>query len=250
MFQEFSVNNILIKIAETEEEKQQVYRLRYQDLILDYNKSKVNNLEIDRDDYDNYCDYLIAVDTDIDEVVGTYRLIRREHAQKVGQFLTEGEFNIDKIKDKNGDILEIGRAVVKEKYRDGLVIGLLWKAVIRYSMDLNIKFLFGTASFHGTDPSEYKNCLSYLYYNYLSPDEIRAYAQEDSCCDMKMLEQDKIDLNMVKKEVPPLVKGYAKLGATVGEGVYIDEPFKSVDVFILLETSRINPRYLKRYLED
>lgn len=248
--QEFTVNNIKIKMANTVEEKMQVYRLRYKSLILDYDKGKKEIDGIDKDEYDEFCEYIIAIDTDVDEIVGTYRLIRKEHAQKVGTFLTEKEFNIDNLKNKNFDILEIGRAVVKEEYRSGLVIGLLWKAVIRYALALKIKYLFGTASFHGTDPINYQHSLSSLYYNHLSSLETRTFARENSRCNLQQLSINDIDWDKAKKEMPPLVKGYINLWATIGEGAYIDDAFKSIDVLILLETDKINPRYLRRYLED
>lgn len=247
---EIAVNNIKIKMAETAEEKRQIYRLRYKSLILDYDKDKQEIEGFDKDEYDDFCDYIVAIDMNTNEVVGTYRLIRKEHAEKVGIFLTEKEFNMDNLKNKNCDILEIGRAVVKEEYRSGLVIGLLWKAVIRYALTLKVKFLFGTASFHGTDPSIYQHSLSSLYYNHLSPPETRTFAREKSRCSLQQLTEIDIDYRQVKKEMPPLVKGYINLWATIGEGAYIDTFFKSIDVFILLEIDRINPRYLQRYLED
>ncbi len=248
--QEFTVSNIKIKMATTVEEKMKVYNLRYKSLILDYDKGKEGPKEIDKDEYDNYCDYIVAIDTNTNEVVGTYRLIRKEHAQKVGMFFTEKEFNIDNLKNKNCDILEIGRAVVKEEYRDGLVIGLLWKAVIRYALSLQVKYLFGTASFHGTDPTLYQHSLSSLYYNHISALDKRTFAREDSRCDLQQLSIADVDPNRAKKEMPPLVKGYINLWATIGEGAYIDHSFKSIDVLILLEMDKINPRYLRRYLED
>ncbi|HRT68718.1 MAG TPA: GNAT family N-acyltransferase [Bacilli bacterium] len=247
--QEFTVNNIKIKVATTDE-KTQIYSLRYKSLILDYDKSKKESEGLDKDDYDDFCDYIVAIDMNTNEVVGTYRLIRKEHAQKAGMFSTEKEFNIDNLKNKNCDILEIGRAVVKEEYRDGLVIGLLWKAVIRYALLFKIKYLFGTASFHGTDPKLYQHSLSSLYYNHLSPPDKRAFARKDSRCDLQQLPITEVDPFLVKKEMPPLIKGYINLWATIGEGAYIDHSFKSIDVLILLEIDKINPRYLQRYLED
>lgn len=248
--QEFTVSNIRIKMAKTPEEKMQVYKLRYKSLILDYDKDKASVDGLDKDEYDETCDYIIAIDTNTKEIVGTYRLIRKEHVAKVGIFLTEKEFNIDNIKGKDYDILEIGRAVVKEEYRNGVVIGLLWKAVIRYALAVKVKFLFGMASFHGINPNLYKHSFSCLYYNHLSSPEIRTFARANSRCDLALLPENETDLAMAKKEMPPLVKGYLNLWATIGEGAYIDVAFKSIDVLILLEIGKINPRYLKRYLED
>lgn len=248
--QEFTISNIRIKLAKTVEEKTQAYKLRYRSLILDYDKDKVSVDGLDKDEYDDACDHLIAIDINTQEIVGTYRLIRKEHVAKTGMFLTEKEFNIDNIKGKDYDILEIGRAVVKEEYRNGMVIGLLWKAVIRYALAVKVRFLFGTASFHGTDPNLYKHSFSCLHYNHLSNPEIRTFARANSRCNLDLLLEKDTDLTIAKKEMPPLVKGYLNIWATIGEGAYIDIFFKSIDVLILLEIDKINPRYLKRYLEN
>lgn len=243
-FESFSVNNILIKLAQTEEEKNKLYKLRYQELLLEYDDSKQFDSEIDKDDYDEYCDHLIAIDTDTDNVVGTYRLIKKSHLKTLKTFLTESEFNIDNI--KKYELLELGRAVVKKEYRDGSVISLLWKGVIRYALSNEIEIMIGTASFHDISPVKYSDTLSYLLYNHLSPDHLRCYSVKD---DLKAeYLNPNYNLENAKKQMPPLIKGYVNLGATIGDGVFIDESFNSVDVLIVLVIKEINPRYLKRYL--
>lgn len=241
----FQTSNILIKLASEKEEHDQIWKLRYFDLILNYNENQINEEEVDKDEYDEVCDHLIAVDTITGKVVGTYRLIKRSHLKNIKTFLTETEFDLTNIKEC--EILEVGRAVVKEEYRDGITISLLWKGVIRYAVMEHIDYMIGTASFHGVNPKEYEDTLSYLYYNHLSSEEIRCYAMKDSYSPLNLKED--YDLEVAKKMMPPLVKGYLRLGATIGDGAYLDIPFNSLDVLIVLKISEINPRYLKRYLE-
>lgn len=241
----FEASNILIKLAESKKEYQEVYRLRYFDLILNYNKEHINHEEIDKDEYDEVCDHLIAIDKDKDEVVGTYRLIKRSHAKIIGRYLTETEFDISKL--DNAEVLEVGRAVVKEEYRDGLVISMLWKGLIRYAIQYNIDYMIGTASFHGVDPLEYKDTLSYLYYNCLQNEEERCEVRKTTYTRMDLVSD--YDVLKAKKNMPPLIKGYLRLGAKIGDGAYLDIPFNSIDVLIVLKIKDINPRYLKRYLE-
>ena len=243
-FEQFSSGNILVKLANTPEEYNQVYKLRYQELLLEYNKNVIQENEIDKDEYDEVCDHLIAIDTDLNKVIGTYRLIKKSHLKDLKKFLTETEFNIEPL--KKYEILEVGRAVVQSNYRDGVTIGMLWKGVIRYATSQDVDVMIGTASFHGIDPTIYKETLSYLYDNYLSKEEIRCYANKDSYSKLKLL--DNYDELIAKKQMPPLIKGYINLGATIGDGVYIDKEFNSCDVLIVLEIKEINPRYLKRYL--
>lgn len=241
----FASANILIKLAETKKEYDQIWKLRYHELLLNYNNNSVNEEEVDKDEYDEVCDHLIAIDTTKDEVIGTYRLIKKSHLNKLKTFLTETEFNIDAL--KHLEILEVGRAVVKEAYRDGVTIGLLWKGVIRYAVTESVDVMIGTASFHGIDPMIYKESLSYLYDNHLSKKEIRCVANPDSSSPLKLI--DEYDAEAAKALLPPLIKGYLRLGATIGDGAYIDVSFNSVDVLIVLMINEINPRYLKRYME-
>ena len=243
-FEQFSSGNILVKLASTPEEYNQVYKLRYQELLLEYNKEKEFETEIDKDEYDEVCDHLIAIDTNLNQVVGTYRLIKKSHLKKLKVFLTETEFNIQPL--KQYEILEVGRAVVQSNYRDGVTIGMLWKGVIRYALSQDVDIMIGTASFHGIDPTIYKETLSYLYDNHLSKKEIRCYANNDSYSPLKLVNE--YDELVAKKQMPPLIKGYINLGATIGDGVYIDKEFNSCDVLIVLVIKEINPRYLKRYL--
>ena len=239
--------NILIRLAQTEKDYKEIYRLRYFDLILNYNQDQVNHEEIDKDEYDDVCDHLVAIDKVKNEVIGTYRLIKRSHIKDLGRYLTENEFDISKL---NGyEVLEVGRAVVKEEYRDGAAINLLWKGVIRYAIEEGIDFMIGTASFHGIDPYEYKDTLSYLYCHYLSPEDIRCTVRKTTFSKLNLLKEEEINEENAKKKMPPLVKGYLRLNATIGDGAYLDIPFNSLDVLIVLKICDINPRYLKRYLD-
>lgn len=245
MFNNIQSGNILIKLADSEKEYNEIYKLRYQELLLEYDKDKKLEEEIDKDEYDEICDHLIAVDTEKNKVIGTYRLIKKSHLTSIKTFLTESEFNLDPL--KKYEILEVGRAVVKQEYRDGVTIGMLWKGVIRYAISENVDVMIGTASFHGINPNLYQDTFTYLYEKHLSPIDIRCYVSKDSYSPLNLL--DKYDEFKAKKEMPPLIKGYLNLGATIGDGIYIDKQFNSCDVLIVLMIKEINPRYLKRYLQ-
>ena len=243
-FKQIISGNILVKLADTLEEYNQVYKLRYQELLLEYNQEKQMEDEIDKDEYDEVCDHLIAIDTNLNQVIGTYRLIKKSHLKQLKTFLTETEFNIYPL--KKYEILELGRAVVKSNYHDGVTISMLWRGVIQYALSQEVDVMIGTASFHGIDPTVYKETLAYLYDNHLSTEDIRCYANKDSYSPLKMI--DEYDIQIAKKQMPPLIKGYLNLGATIGDGVYIDKEFNSCDVLIVLMIKEINPRYLKKFL--
>ena len=243
-FETFESDNILIKLAETKEELEQIYRLRYFDLILDYNKNQINENEMDKDEYDEICDQMIAVDKNTNKVIGTYRLLKNSRLPDGMKFLAETEFDISPL--KKYEVLEVGRAVVKPEYRDGSTITMLWKGVIRYAVSENIDFMIGTASFHGVVVNKYQDSLSYLHYNHLSPEDIRCSVNKTTWSRIDLKEN--YDPLEAKKNLPPLIKGYLRLGATIGEGAYLDIPFNSLDVLIVLKISDIEQKYLKRFL--
>lgn len=239
--------NFIVKIADTEEELQQLFKLRYEELFLYYNKESKNEEEMCVDKYDYLCDHLICYDNINKQVAGTYRLVLEEHVREVGSFITESEYDITKIRSKK--LLELGRAVVKEEYRNGTVIKLLWRGLIKYAQENQINYMFGTGSFHGTDPQNYEQALSYIYYNHLSPHDVRVQARKGSRSNINLIKEEEIDLRKVRKQMPALIKGYIKIGATFGEDAFIDKPFNSVDLFVLLDVDKVNPAILRRFQE-
>lgn len=240
----FVVNNFTVKLAATADEYHRLFKLRYLDLIKSYNEKANFDTEEDKDDYDEYCDHIIVVDNNNSEVVGTYRLIKSDHLVKLKTFLTESEFDISPL--KKYKLLEVGRAVVKEEYRTSNIISLLWKAIINYAIEEQIDYMIGTASFHGIDPTPYLDTFAYLYNMHLMKIEERCNVNSRSSYPLNI--KSDYDLNKAKANMPPLIKGYLSLGAVIGDGVYVDKEFNSLDVLIVLNIKKINERYLRRFL--
>ena len=142
-----------------DEELKAVQRLRYNDLLKEFNDELDDN-GIDDDHYDKYSDSLIVIDEEENLLVGTYRLASYETG--LNKLLLEDEFVILTLKNQKEKILELGRAVVKKEYRSGAVINILWFGLFQYSKMFNYRYLIGTCSLHGTDPSIYVSTLSYL----------------------------------------------------------------------------------------
>lgn len=245
-FAPIECGNFIVKLAESDHEKESAYRLRYNELLLCYNENNTNEDGKFIDQYDPVCDHLICYDVVNQEVAGTYRLVMDEHIKDIGYFITETEYDISKLKSER--ILELGRAVVKEEYRNGSVIKLLWRGLIKYANLHNIKYMFGTGSFHGSNPLDYDHALSYLYHNHLSPQDVRVQAREEARERIDLIPLEEIDFKKVRGQMPALIKGYIKIGATFGEDAFIDRPFNSIDVFVLLDVEKVNPAILKRFL--
>ena len=218
-------------------------------------KPTIKNIlyEKDFDELDPFCDHLLVIDNNKkskrESIVGTYRLIRRPMTQIHGKFYTEGEFDIKKILKEKGEILELGRSCVSKEYRNKPIIKLLWKAISAYMEHYKIKILFGCASFPGVNYKKYKQQLSLLHYYYLSPESIRPKALPPNNIKLNYCQKKDLDTYKIFKTLPPLLKGYLRLGAYVGDGAFIDKQFNTIDVCIILESNILKKRY-KNLLND
>ncbi|MBK47911.1 MAG: hemolysin-like protein [Pelagibacteraceae bacterium] len=223
------------------------YRVFYEELKA---KPTIKNIlyEKDFDELDPFCDHLLVIDhnkkSKRESIVGTYRLIRRPMTQIHGKFYTEGEFNVKKILKKKGEILELGRSCVNKDYRDKPIIKLLWKAISAYMEHYKIKILFGCASFPGTNYKKFKEQLSYIYHYHLAPITIRPEAIPPNNIKLNYSKKKDLDTYKIFKSLPPLLKGYLRLGACVGNGAFIDKQFNTIDICIVLKIESLKERYL------
>lgn len=203
----------------------------------------------DVDPYDPVCDHLLVEDhaDGAARVVGTYRLLRRSVAERHAGFYTAGEFDLGAVAQGDGELLELGRSCVAPHYRDAGTIQLLWRGIARYLADHGIDRMFGCASFPGTDPSTHAEALSYLYHNHLAPPALRGRALPGRHVEMAMLPVGGYDQRRAMRLLPPLIKGYLRVGAMVGDGAVVDRPFNTVDVFMVMPVEAIAARYLDRF---
>ena len=231
------VRDFEVRMTRTKEERRQVRALRYRVFVEEEGASATEeqkNLREEYDSYDRFAEYLGVFHEG--RVVGTYRIINRDAAEKMGGFYTETEFDISKIKKSGANIVEMSRACVAPEYRENaLVMRLLWAGLGEYIMRHKIGIVFGVASWTGTNPAESAQAISYLYYNHLSPLSLRATVESTKLAPgvnpkltrMNILPEVFVDANIARRQMTPLVKGYLRINATFGRGVFIDKPFNS-----------------------
>ena len=203
----------------------------------------------DFDAYDRRCDHLLVIDhgAGAAQVVGTYRLIRRPAAAEVGQFYSAGEYNIRKLLRGRQEVLELGRSCVDAAHRRQPTMQLLWRGISQYVLAYDIGLMFGCASFPGTDPEAHAAPLSYLYHNHLAPPPIRPKALKGRYIDMALRPAASIDPKAALMAMPPLIKGYLRVGAFVGDGAVVDHQFNTIDVCIVVKTDWVTEKYLQHY---
>jgi putative hemolysin len=205
----------------------------------------------DRDIYDTVADHLLVVDYGLGEgvenVVGTYRLIQREAARCIGRFYSADEYDIACIEAIPGRILELGRSCVDDGYRNRAVMQLLWRGIAAYVFRNKIELMFGCASLPGPDPDALAIELTYLYCNHLAPIAIRPKALPHRYIDMRRLGSQQTDPRAALNKLPPLVKGYLRLGGFVGDGAVIDPQFNTTDIAVVVQTDLVTDKYYKHY---
>jgi putative hemolysin len=188
-------------------------------------------------------------------VVGTYRLLRELVARQNRGFYSSSEYDLSPLLTKTfqrrigegRQLLELGRSCVHRDYRNLATINLLWRGIASYLTTHNIGFMFGCASLHGTDPAEHAVALSYLYHEHLADESIRVRTLPEHYVPMDLVPRGSYDVKDAIRSLPPLVKGYLRLGCVIGDGGFIDAQFNTVDVVILLPVEQITARYTDRY---
>jgi putative hemolysin len=245
--------NLRVHLAGSTDEVHAAQTLRYRIFYTEMKaaaSAEATALRRDFDRYDDACDHLLVIDADPDsgtQVVGTYRLLRRSAAQCCGGFYSEDEYDLGKLLDFPGEILELGRSCVDSRYRNRAVLQLLWQGIAGYVYRHRIGLLFGCASLPGTEPESMKRALAYLHHNYLAPAHIRPKALASRYVPMNRMSIDAIDCAAAWQELPPLIRGYLRVGGRIGDGAVVDHQFNTTDVCMVLETEHVAARYLKHY---
>jgi L-ornithine Nalpha-acyltransferase len=256
-FLELRSGNLGVRLAADNAEIDAVQALRYRVFYREmgaHADAAVNAAERDRDIYDTVADHLLVVDHALgdgpESVVGTYRLIQRDGARRIGQFYSAGEYDITAIEAIPGRILELGRSCVDAEYRSRAVMQLLWRGIAAYIFQHKIELMFGCASLPGTDPDALAMELTYLYYNHLAPAAVRPRALPHRYIEMRRLEREDIDARAALNRLPPLIKGYLRLGGFIGDGAVIDADFNTTDVAVVVQTDLVTDKYYKHYERD
>ncbi|MDP1723933.1 MAG: GNAT family N-acyltransferase [Alphaproteobacteria bacterium] len=244
-----------VRLAENPKEIEAAQRLRYQ---VFYEEMQANasplvaRLKKDVDPFDAYCDHMLVFDHSLREngvspVVGTYRLLRQEIAEKQTGFYSSHEYDISVLKEYPGEILELGRSCVHADHRSRPTLQLLWRAIAAYVNYHRIEILFGCASFPGIDTKALEQHLSFLYHHHLAPPAMRTRALPDRYVSMQNVDYHNIDPRRLFLTLPPLIKGYLRVGAYIGDGAVVDNDFNTTDVCIIVKTELIADKYLRYY---
>lgn len=237
-----------VKIVETDDELRAAQALRYDVFIRELGGDGElvdHDAGLERDRFDPFFDHMIAIDNATKDIVGVYRLLRGEQAEKIGQFYSDDEYDLSVLQNSGRKVLELGRSCLHKDYRGGMAMYHLWNGLSQYVLSHEIEVLFGTASFHGTDIDALAAPLSILHHNHLAPEDLRVRAKAYQSMDLIPMED--LDRRAAMLQIPALIKAYLRLGGFVGQGAYVDHAFNTTDVCLILDTARMNERQRKIY---
>ena len=246
--------SLVARLARDEDDIVAAQALRYR-VFYDEMKAKPDaemaQLRRDVDPFDGVCEHLLVCDTGRgggpESIIATYRLLRGARARKFGRFYSADEYDITPLMAYSGEILELGRSCVDMNYRGRPTMQLLWAAIAQFVFHHDISMMFGCASLHGVEPENLALPLSYLHHFHLAPEGMRPVALPDLHVGMDFLPENEIDKKAALTALPPLLKGYLRLGGFVGDGAVVDHQFNTTDVCIVVKTDLVTRKYYRHY---
>lgn len=248
------LGDLEVRLAGGEADVAAAQRLRHEVFREELGIAAAGQDGLDRDRFDEVCDHLLVLDTSRssssrEAIVGTYRLLRQDAAGATGGFYSDAEFELGPLIARHRDLafLELGRSCVRPPYRSRRTIELLWQGIWAYVRHHGIDVMTGCASFPGTVPAAHARALSFLAHNVTAKDEWAVRARPSRFSPMDLMPAEAVSPRAAMGEMPPLVKGYLRLGGTVGEGCVIDPDFGTTDILIVLPVSALSPRYVAYY---
>ncbi|MFH8255612.1 GNAT family N-acetyltransferase [Streptomyces roseolus] len=197
---------------------------------------------LDTDAFDAYCDHLLVREESTGEVVGTYRILPPERAAVAGRLYSETEFDLARLAPVRHDLVEVGRSCVHPAHRNGAVIALIWAGLARYMTRTGHEWLAGCCSIPLADGGALAAATwDTVKAKHLAPEEYWVTPH-------KLWNSDGVRRPEGRTELPPLLRGYIRLGAWVCGAPAHDPDFGVADLYVLLSLRRTNPRYLRHFL--
>ena len=245
---------LVARLARTKEDILAAQALRYR-VFYDEMEAKPDaemaRARRDIDPFDDVCEHLLVCDTErgsgADSIIATYRLLRGTEARQFGRFYSASEYDIAPLMGYDGEVLELGRSCVDADYRGRPTMQLLWAAIAHFVFHHDISLMFGCASLHGVDPESLALPLSYLHHFHLAPEDMRPVALPHLHVGMDFMAPDDINKKAALTALPPLLKGYLRLGGFVGDGAVVDHQFNTTDVCIVVKTDLVTGKYYRHY---
>ncbi|MGQ0573135.1 MAG: GNAT family N-acetyltransferase [Pseudonocardia sp.] len=191
---------------------------------------------VDEDRFDAFCDHLLVREDATGEIVGTYRVLPPARARAAGELYADGEFDLAALAPLRPQLVETGRSCVHPDHRSGAVVGLVWTGLGRYMTLTGHRWLVGCASVPLADGGALAASVWHqVRRRHYAPDTRRVHpwrAWDVAPADRRL-------------PLPPLLRGYLRLGAQVCGPPAHDPDFGCADFLVLLDVPGMDRRYAR-----
>jgi len=245
----FENSRMIIKTADSEEELKKVFALRYEVFMKEIQKKEEDG--IDFDEFDLSFDHLLLIDKASGDIIGTYRVNCSKFNDK---FYSEKEFKMDSLRKLPGVKLELGRACIKEEFRNGITLNTLWKGIAMYASETGSRYLLGCSSINNMDRFVVASIQNYMKNNHYSKKTTRVkprfkYKFRKLGRTVRKISAEKYApfREGALKELPPLLMMYLKFGGVVCGKPALDKDFACVDYMTLLDLEKIDDSLRRKY---
>jgi putative hemolysin len=244
--------HFLVKLAENHEDVEKAQRLRYEVFNLEQGRGlkSAEKFGIDFDEFDEYCLHLLALEKSTGDVVGTYRAHLGCVANSAKGFYSSKEYEIHGLYNIADKCIELGRTCVSPQHRSGAVVALLWSGITELLVRADLIYMLGCVSLDGTDPTTGWALYEYLLRQGLVRNDFTVVPRPGFMlkrpADGKV-ERALADESALKKKIPPIFKGYLRLGGHICGVPALDAEFGTIDFFILVDVTKVPARYKRHF---
>jgi putative hemolysin len=204
---------------------------------------------LDADVFDEHCDHLLVRDELTDQFVGCYRMLPPDKVAAAGGYYSATEFDLTAMDPEGHRMVEMGRACVVPDHRNGSVLTLMWAGILHYIQLTGYDWVMGCVSVpmqdSPADPAgvNVRGVRDLLLSKHAGDPARRVRPLNPVVVDGRTLDELEPP---ARPKLPPLLRGYLRLGAwTCGEPAH-DPDFAVADFVCLLGLDTINRRYLER----
>lgn len=251
------LGSLSTRLAVNEAELKEAQKIRYKVFCDEFSARQHTKLDtsLEQEHHDLICDHLLVLDKSDEnnpKTVGTQRFLVKQSKDTHLQFRSQTEFDLEDLAARHPEkrFMELGRSCILEPYRSKRTMELMWHGTWSYAVNNKVDVMTGCASFYAQSPEEISLALGFLSTLTSNSPEWQVSATSSNNIAIKQYEKMVTDPKKAIRTLPPLIKGYLRLGAYFSDTVVTDEDFGTIDIAVILPVKNINPRYVSYYGAD
>jgi len=251
------LGSLTTRLARDFHELKEAQRVRYEVFCeeLSARQSIDRDKRLEQEKHDLICDHLLVLEKNglgNPKIVGTQRFLVKQASDSHLEFRSQTEFDLEDLARRHPvkRFMELGRSCILNSHRSKRTIELMWHGTWAYAVQKQVDVMTGCASFYASDVTQISDQLGFLSTLSSERDEWKVRPTQENAIKISQFEKSGIDPRQAIRGLPPLIKGYLRLGAYFSEHAVMDEEFGTIDVAVILPVGNINPRYVNFYGAD